>query len=128
MIRSRTSAAVQFTGSLSAFSTLFLTPQKDGLGLHYLSKLRMRAVTCPNRMRIGRTASKSHSYRIALACASDRFCVPRSIITVINPRRACAARVCSWVCLSVCLFVCYSISHFSNVCSSQKRYRLPNGQ
>ena len=28
---------------------------------------------------------------------------------------------------SVCLSVCYSISHSSNVCSSQKRYHLPNG-
>ena len=31
---------------------------------------------------------------------------------------------CSWVCLCVC----YSQSHFSNVCSSHKRYDLLNGQ
>ena len=30
----------------------------------------------------------------------------------------------SWVCVCVC--VCYSTSHLSNVCSSQKRYHLPN--
>ena len=29
---------------------------------------------------------------------------------------------------SVCLSVCYSTSHFSNVCSSHKRYDLFNGQ
>ena len=30
--------------------------------------------------------------------------------------------------LCVCLSVCYSTSHFSNVCSSHKRYDLLNGQ
>ena len=38
---------------------------------------------------------------------------------LINPRRACAARVT--VVGFVCLSVCYSTSHLSNVCSSQKR-------
>ena len=49
---------------------------------------------------------------------------------LINPRCACAARVTvvGFVCLSVCLSVCYSTSHLSNVCSSQKRYHLPNGR
>ena len=28
----------------------------------------------------------------------------------------------------VCVSVCYSTSHFSNVCSSHKRYDLLNGQ
>ena len=48
---------------------------------------------------------------------------------LINPRRACAARVtvlglcvCVCVCLSVCLCVCYSTSHFSRVYSCHKQY------
>ena len=45
---------------------------------------------------------------------------------LVNPRRACAARVT--VVGFVCLFVCYSIAHSSNVCSSHKRYDLLNGQ
>ena len=36
--------------------------------------------------------------------------------------------VVGFVCLSVCLSVCYSTFHFSNVCSSHKRYDLLNGQ
>ena len=46
--------------------------------------------------------------------------------SIVNPRRACAARVTAVG--SVCVCVCYSTSHLSNVCSSQKRYHLPNGQ
>ena len=55
---------------------------------------------------------------------------------IINPRRACAARVtvvgsvclCVCLCVSVCLCVCYLTSHFFNVRLSHKRYDLPNGQ
>ncbi|CAI8055072.1 hypothetical protein GBAR_LOCUS30061 [Geodia barretti] len=57
---------------------------------------------------------------------------------IINPRRACAARVtvvgfvclsvCLSVCVCVCVSVCYSSSHFSSVRSSHKGYHLVNGQ
>ena len=52
------------------------------------------------------------------------------IALLINPRRACAARVTVVVpvCLCVCVCVCYSQSHLSNVRSSHKRYDLLNGQ
>ena len=42
-------------------------------------------------------------------------CVVRTYNSVINPRRACAARVtlCVSVCLSVCVFVCYRSSSYS---------------
>ncbi|CAI8026790.1 hypothetical protein GBAR_LOCUS15352 [Geodia barretti] len=46
------------------------------------------------------------------------------LLSLINPRRACAARVT--VLGSVRVSVCYSTSHLSKVCSSQKRYHLPN--
>ena len=51
-------------------------------------------------------------------------------MSVINPRRACAARVTvvGSVCVCVCVCVCYPTSHLSNVYSSHKRYDLPNGQ
>ena len=60
--------------------------------------------------------------------------IQNKLVLLINPRRACAARVtvvgsvCLCVCVSVCLCVCYSTSHFSNVRSSHKRYDLSNGQ
>ena len=53
------------------------------------------------------------------------------LTALINPRRACAARVTvvGFVCLSVsCLCVSYSTSHFTGVCSSHKGYDLLNGQ
>ena len=40
---------------------------------------------------------------------------------LINPRRACAARV-TVLGLCVCVCVCYSTSHFSRVYSCHKRY------
>ena len=51
---------------------------------------------------------------------SGRFVIFSIIIIIINPRRACAARVtvvglcvCLFVCLSVCLFVCRRLfSHY----------------
>ena len=54
---------------------------------------------------------------------------PRDNIPVIvNPRRACAARVtvlglcvCVCVCLCVCVCVCYSTSHFKRAYSCHKR-------
>ena len=52
--------------------------------------------------------------------------VVKSMLDIINPRRACAARVT--VLGSVCLCVCYSQSHFLGVCSSHKGYHLLNGQ
>ena len=53
-----------------------------------------------------------------------RACAAR--VTVVNPRRACTARVT--VVGFVCVCVCYSTSHLSNVSSFQKRYHLPNGR
>ena len=47
-------------------------------------------------------------------------------VAVVNPRRACAARVT--VVGFVCLCVSYSTSHFSNIGSSHKRYDVVNGQ
>ena len=41
---------------------------------------------------------------------------------VINPRRACTARV------GLCVCVCYSPSHFSSVRSCHEGYQLLNGQ
>ncbi|CAI8022004.1 hypothetical protein GBAR_LOCUS12957 [Geodia barretti] len=45
-----------------------------------------------------------------------------------TPRVCTSVLFIGSVCPSVCLFVCYSTSHSSNVCSSQKRYPLPNGR
>ena len=53
----------------------------------------------------------------------------RKQLNVINPRRACAAKVTLvvlCVCLSVCLSV-HSASHFSNIHSCQKRYYVLHG-
>ena len=47
--------------------------------------------------------------------------------TLINPRRACAARV-TVLGLSVCLSVCDLTSHLWNIHSSHKRYDVLNGQ
>ena len=49
---------------------------------------------------------------------SLRLCTP---LHIINPRRACAARVTVLgLCVSVC--VCYSTSHFTRDYSCHKRY------
>ena len=60
------------------------------------------------------------------ASESQNKALPNPELYIINPRRACAARVT--VVVSVCLCVCYSQSHLSNVLSSHKRYDLLNGQ
>ena len=44
---------------------------------------------------------------------------PMKVHDIINPRRACAARV-TVLGLCVCLCVCYSTSHFSHDCSCHK--------
>ena len=69
------------------------------------------------------------TYLLVLSCHCMLMIIYTAVLLLLLTLGAHAQRgYCSWVCLSVCLFVCYSISHLSNVCSSQKRYRLPNGQ
>ena len=63
-------------------------------------------------------AAKCYSVRLS-------FTVTLVICYVINPRRACAARVTVvvlCVCLSVCLFVCLSVSNCSRTTGHEAAY------
>ena len=49
-------------------------------------------------------------------------------LALVNPRRACAARITVVGSVCACVCVCYSQSYFSGVSSSHKGYDLLNGQ
>ena len=76
----------------------------------YAAKSAVFCYTCEH----AHTGTRPRGLRRAvmrLRVYSDRFVIFSIIIIIINPRRACAARV-TVVGLSVCLFVCLSVCLF----------------
>ena len=92
-------------------------------------------ILCSSLRQVHVAVSKVCHYNILLQLRfykqlyNEQIAVTANIF-IVNPRRACAARVTvvGSVCVFVCLSVCYSTSRFSNVYSSHKRYDLLNGR
>ena len=64
-----------------------------------------------------------HGVHFLYVCLFRLYGMPASLSTVINPRRACAARVTVRR-LSVCLSVCLSVDAYSGTTGYEAAYEL----